>query len=281
MASLFQTLPDAVVPDAVIKRIGDIAVHVCGAGPTLLFLHGIGGNARNWIPNLEYFGQGYTAAAWDARGYGASSGVVERFEQFADDAAAVIAALGTPAHVVGLSMGGRIALDLVHRYSDCVNSLTLANTSAGSRETAAPEKVAAFLATRLKPLVEDGMSPADIAETIVKGIEGPNISPMARAALIDSHRRLRTEGYVAAMRAVTGFSGFPDFADIAVPTLVLTASEDSTARARVAIGSSISCPSKAIAPTLRAVASAQAARTRRARSTCRASGVKASWASAT
>lgn len=211
------------------ERVGDIAVEVMGEGPALLFLHGIGGNSRNWDPQLTHFADRYTAAAWDARGYGKSAGPVERFEQFADDAAAVIAALGAPAHVVGLSMGGRIALDLVRRYPDCVRSLTLANTSAGSPETAAPEKVAAFLAVRLKPLVEDGLSPADIAETIVTGIAGPNISQQAREALLDSHRRLRTEGYVAAMRAVTGFSDFPDFATIGVPTLVLTASEDRVA----------------------------------------------------
>lgn len=211
------------------RRIGDIAVEVRGAGETLLFLHGIGGNARNWTAQLDHFADRYQAAAWDARGYGETGGAVERFAQFADDAAAVIAALGGRAHVVGLSMGGRIALDLVHRYPAAVRSLTLANTSAGSPETAAPEKVAAFLALRLKPLVEEGLTPADIAETIVAGIEGPNITPQAREALLDSHRRLHKDGYIAAMRAVTGFTAFPDFATIAVPTLVLTASEDRVA----------------------------------------------------
>jgi 3-oxoadipate enol-lactonase len=224
MASLSPTLPEPLV-----ERIGEIAVRVCGAGPTLLFLHGMGGNARNWTPQLGHFSGRYTAAAWDARGYGESGGAVARFEQFADDAAAVIAGLGGSAHVVGLSMGGRIALDLVHRYPDRVRSLTLANTSAGSPETAAPEKVAAFLALRLKPLVEDGLTPADIAETIVSGIAGPNISPAAREALLDSHRRLHKEGYIAAMRAVTAFTAFPDFAGIAAPTLVITASEDRVA----------------------------------------------------
>lgn len=211
------------------ERVGDIAVDVRGAGETLLFLHGIGGNARNWAAQLEHFAPRYKAAAWDARGYGETGGAVAQFEQFAEDAAAVIAALGSPAHVVGLSMGGRIALDLVKRHPRHVRSLTLANTSAGSAETAAPEKVAAFLALRLKPLVEEGLTPADIAERIVSGIEGPGISPEAREALLDSHRRLHKEGYIAAMRAVTGFTDFPDFAAIAVPTLVLTASNDRVA----------------------------------------------------
>jgi 3-oxoadipate enol-lactonase len=211
------------------ERIGDIAVRVAGEGPTVLFLHGIGGNSLNWLAQLEDFGRDFKVAAWDARGYGESGGAVASFEQFADDATEVIAALGGPAHVVGLSMGGRIALDLVKRHRGSVRSLTLANTSAGSSETASPEKVEAFLALRLKPLVEDGLNPADIAERIVEGVEGPNIAPEALEALIDSHRRLHKDGYIAAMRAVTGFTAFPDFAAIDVPTLVLTASEDRVA----------------------------------------------------
>jgi pimeloyl-ACP methyl ester carboxylesterase len=210
-------------------HLGDIWVEMAGKGPTLLFLHGIGGNARNWDAQLAHFSRAYRAAAWDARGYGNSRGAVARFEQFADDAAEVIGALGSPAHVVGLSMGGRIALDLVKRHRQCVLSLTLADTSAGSRETAAPEKVAAFLALRLKPLLEEGRTPADLAEAIVAELAGPEIDRRARDALIDSHRRLRTEGYVAALRAVTGFADFPPFEDIAVPTLVLTGSADRVA----------------------------------------------------
>lgn len=212
-----------------VRHIGDIAVAAAGDGPTLLFLHGIGGNRRNWDAQIAHFARHYRAAAWDARGYGDSRGTVERFERFADDAAEVIAALGAPAHVVGLSMGGRIALDLAKRHPACIRSLTLADTSAGSRETAAPEKVAAFLALRLKPLVEEGKTPADIADGIVAEIAGPNIDAVAREALLDSHRRLRTDGYVAAMRAVTAFADFPPFETIAVPTLVVTGSADRVA----------------------------------------------------
>lgn len=216
-------------PNLAEVQVGDLFVQVRGAGDTLLFLHGIGGNHRNWQPQLAHFGSRWKAAAWDARGYGDSIGKVARFEDFADDAAAVIAALGSPAHIVGLSMGGRIALDLVKRYPQHVRSLTLADTSAGSAATAAPEKVAAFLALRLKPLLEEGKTPADIAESIVAEIAGPSISAEARDMLLDSHRRLHTVGYIAAMRATTGFTAFPAFESIAVPTLVLTGSEDRVA----------------------------------------------------
>ena len=50
-----------------------LAVSVAGEGPLVLFLHGIRGNRRNWVPQLEVFSSsGFTAAAWDARGYGDS-----------------------------------------------------------------------------------------------------------------------------------------------------------------------------------------------------------------
>ncbi len=211
------------------QRVGSIAVEVAGDGPTLLFLHGIGGNHRNWSDQLAAFAARYRAAAWDAPGYGESEPPVARFEDFADAAARVIEALGAPAHVVGLSMGGRIALDLVRRHRPLLRSLTLADTSAGSRETASPEKVAAFLARRLKPLVEEGRTPADIAEAIVAEIAGPSIPDEARARLLDSHRRLRTDGYVAALRAVTAFADFPPFEAIDLPVLVLTGSADRVA----------------------------------------------------
>lgn len=201
-----------------------------GSGAPLVFLHGIGGNHRNWDAQLEAFATSHTAVAWDARGYGGSDGAAARFEDFADDLARLVRHLGGgPAHIVGLSMGGRIALDAWNRFPDLIRSLTLADTSAGSAETAAPEKVQAFLALRLKPLIEEGKTPADIAESIVAGIAGPNITPAQREALLDSHRRLRTEGYVAAMRATTAFTAFPAFAAIDVPVLVITGSEDRVA----------------------------------------------------
>lgn len=207
-----------------------IAFERRGSGAPVVFLHGIGGNHRNWAAQLDALAATHMAVAWDARGYGHSDGAVADFTDFADDLVRLIDHLDAgPAHIVGLSMGGRIALDCWNRHRGLVRSLTLADTSAGSAEVAAPEKVAAFLALRLRPLLEEGKSPADIAESIVAAIAGPTITPAQRAALLDSHRRLRTDGYVAAMRAVTGFTAFPDLAAIDVPTLVICGARDRVA----------------------------------------------------
>src|SRR5215211_3091102 len=43
------------------------------AHPPLAFLHGIGGAARAWRAQLEFFGGRYRAIAWDMPGYGGSA----------------------------------------------------------------------------------------------------------------------------------------------------------------------------------------------------------------
>ena len=91
-----------------------IAFDHCGAGPLLIFLHGIGGNRTNWHDQLPVFGQHFHAVSWDARGYGASDDYDGplHFGEFAKDLGSVIRFFnGKRAHLVGLSMGGLIALD--------------------------------------------------------------------------------------------------------------------------------------------------------------------------
>ena len=204
-----------------------IAVDVAGTGPLLIFLHGIGGNRGNWADQLAHFGRRFTAVAWDARGYGDSDdGEALAFTDFADDLARVVDHFGAPAHLVGLSMGGRIALDFWRRYPAQVASLTLADTSAGSAETAAPERIEAFLALRRKPLLDEGKTPADIAPGIVAALTGPNVGDAARQRLLDSHAALRAAPYLRTLEAVTRFTDFPPFDSIAVPVLVIVGGED-------------------------------------------------------
>lgn len=211
--------------------VGDaprLAVEVVGQGPLLLFLHGVGGNRSNWRAQLAAFGGEYTCAAIDARGYGDSGDHPEarlEFGVLADDAARVIDAWGGgPAVVIGLSMGGRIALDLYARYPTAVRALVLADTSAGAPPD--PAKLEAFMATRRKPLVDEGKTPADIAPSIVAAIAGPDIPAEAHDELIVSHARLRAGTYLQTLDAVTRFADFPAWEAIAVPTLVIVGEHD-------------------------------------------------------
>jgi len=220
-------------------RIGPaprLAADVAGDGDLLIFLHGVGGGRRNWTRQVATFGRRFTAVAIDLRGYGESDNYDAplSFTDFADDVVRVIDHFGQrQAHVCGLSMGGRIALDLVRRYPNRVASLTLADTSAGSNETQDPARVEAFLAARRKPLL-DGQTPAQLAPVLVETLIGPNATAEQRTELVASLAALHTDSYLKTLEAVTRFTDFPDFADIDVPVQVITGSEDRVAPPHIA-----------------------------------------------
>lgn len=212
---------------AIVSGHPRLALRTLGGGSLVLFLHGIGGNASNWSAQLgAVAAAGFTAAAWDGRGYGDSDddeGSLA-FDDFVADVGRVLDHFGgSPAHLVGLSMGGRIAMVFAARYPGRVLSLTLADTSAGAAPD--PAKVEAFLATRLAPLMA-GQTIADIAPGLVEALAGPNATPVQRETLLASHLALRADSYIATLRAITAFDAFPPFEAIAVPTLVIVGSDD-------------------------------------------------------
>ena len=45
---------------------------VAGHGDVVLFLHGVGGGAESWRPQIDYFSADFCAAAWNMPGYGAA-----------------------------------------------------------------------------------------------------------------------------------------------------------------------------------------------------------------
>lgn len=219
------TAPAVMVPGA-----PALACTVAGTGPTVLFLHGIGGRRENWDEQVAAVAAaGWRAVALDARGYGDSAfAAPASLTDYADDAARVIGHFGGPAHVVGLSMGGRVALALLARHAHTVASLVLADTSAGSAAATTPEAIAEAVALRARPLL-DGKTPADIAPAIVARIAGPGISDAARQRLLASHAALNAPAYLAALAAVIGFGDFPAWHSIAVPVQLIVGEHDAIA----------------------------------------------------
>jgi 3-oxoadipate enol-lactonase len=213
-----------------------LCIDRAGEGPLVLFLHGIGGNRLNWTRQLRTLSDDFLAVAWDARGYGASEGYDGplAMSDLSDDVIRVLDHVGQrKVHLVGLSLGGRIALDAWRRFPERVASLTLCDTSAGSKETQDPARIAAFLAKRREPLL-NGETPATLASTLVEEIIGPNATTAARAELTASLAALHTDSYLKTLEMATRFTNFPDFATIDVPTLVVVGSEDRIAPPHVA-----------------------------------------------
>lgn len=234
-----------------IEKIGPaprIAVEHAGKGELVIFLHGIGGNRRNWEDQIEGFAPHFHAVAWDARGYGDSDDYEGplNFGSYADDVVRVLDHFGAKrAHVVGLSMGGRIAMDFVSRYSDRLLSLTLCDTHKGFAGFS-EEKKKAFIAARKEPLVA-GKEPKDIAEPVARTLIGPNASQAAFLRLVDSMNRLHKESYIKSIEATVMMDVRSDLGAIKVPTMVVVGSEDRLTTVDMAKGLAAEIPGAELA----------------------------------
>jgi 3-oxoadipate enol-lactonase len=112
----------------------ELYVEVHGDGPPLLLIQGLGYAIWAWQRQLPVFAGARRVIAFDNRGAGRSPKPPAPYsvEQMADDAAGVLELhAGEPAHVLGFSMGGYIALTLALQRPELVRSLVLAATSAG------------------------------------------------------------------------------------------------------------------------------------------------------
>lgn len=204
-----------------------LVISEVGAGEAVVFLHGVGGNRKNWTQNLQTFGQHFRAIAWDARGYGDSDDYAEplAFRDFADDLLRVLDALGiAKAHILGLSMGSWIAMDFAITYPKRLSSLTLCCTHAGFAFLSDTAK-AEFIRTRKEPL-QNGLEPKDIAGPVAKSLVSPSAPDHIVAELVDSMAILHKDSYLKSIEALVETDFRADLPHLDCPCLVLSGEED-------------------------------------------------------
>lgn len=204
-----------------------ISVDVAGAGDLLVCLHGIGGNKRNWHCNFPAFADHFRIAAWDARGYGDSDDYQGPFDfdLVAGDLARVLDGFGAArAHVMGLSMGGRIAMEFARLFPDRLLSLTLCATNSGF-DVFTPEERRAFVASRKAPLVA-GLAPRDIAFPVARSLISGASAVTALDQMVDSIGRLHKDSYIKAIEALVELPPCRSLAEIAVPVHVICGAQD-------------------------------------------------------
>jgi 3-oxoadipate enol-lactonase len=100
-----------------------------GSGPPLLLIQGMSGTHLSWgEPLLEQLRPVFDVITYDHRGIGHSGPVTEPFTiaELAEDAVALLDALEVEtAHVLGISMGGMVAQELVLAAPDRVRTLAI------------------------------------------------------------------------------------------------------------------------------------------------------------
>ena len=174
-----------------------------GAGEPIVLLHCSSASSGAWLPVIEHLGQGYRVLAPDLLGYGLSAPWPRDAVLAPDAELGVVEALldiaGRPAHLVGHSYGGTVALNAARYFPGQIASLTLIepvafNLLRRAEELDAWREVAA-LAERHLALVGEGRDAA-AAEAFVNYWTGPKAWRQISDAARDS--AARTAAKVAA-----------------------------------------------------------------------------------
>lgn len=198
----------------------------------VVFLHGIGGAARIWAPQVASFAAaGFRPVALDLPGYGARPPVEHMdFETLAGDVEAAIARLDLDHPIlVGHSMGGMVAQTALRRRPDHYCAAVLSGTSPAFGDPTG-EFQKKFVADRLGPL-DAGRTMAELAPAMVEAISGPAPDPAGRKLAIDTIAATSERTYRAAVHCLVGFDERANLARIAIPVLCLAGEHDRLAPA--------------------------------------------------
>ncbi|CAN5646788.1 alpha/beta fold hydrolase [soil metagenome] len=111
----------------------NLHVRESGAGLPVLLLHGFPLSSDMWRETMDRAGESWRMIAPDLRGHGASEVTDDAsMPRLARDQVELLDLLGIaePVVVVGLSMGGYVALEMGRRYPERVRALALVDTRA-------------------------------------------------------------------------------------------------------------------------------------------------------
>jgi pimeloyl-ACP methyl ester carboxylesterase len=203
-----------------------IAWSAVGAGPPLLLIHGLGYARWGWGPVVAPLAARFRVLSFDNRGIGASDVPPGPYSaaELAADAVAVLDTAGVArAHVLGTSLGGMVAQQLVLSYPERVDRLVLAcTTPGGAGAHPMPDRTVALMqeAATLAPEV-----------ALHRFVENA-LATDAPAELVEQIFRLRLEhppdpaGWHAQAAAGATFDVFDRLGEISAPTLVLHGTDD-------------------------------------------------------
>ena len=205
----------------------DIYYEIYGHGPeTMLFSHGLLFSGKMFKDQVDYFKARYRCVVYDHRGQGRSE-VTENgydIDELYEDAIELIEKLNLgPCHMVGLSMGGFVAMRLAARRPELLKSLILMETSA---EPEVFKLKYNLLVTITKLLgvsaVINKVMPIMFGSTILSDPERKDIVNYWRSELLTNKKTISK-----AVKGVIDRQGILNELDnIHLPTLVIVGDED-------------------------------------------------------
>jgi pimeloyl-ACP methyl ester carboxylesterase len=210
-----------------------------GSGPTVLFVHGLGGAWQNWLENIPAIADaGYRTVAVDLPGFGASEMPREKisiagYGRWID---ALCEEIDTgPVALVGNSMGGFIGAEVAIKFPARVEQLVLVSAAGISVEHERNEQALAVLyrAERISKYVVGWVAARSEAVSRRPGMRRALMRLVAAHAdqlpaplVAEQVRGSGTDGFLPALDALTDYPIRERLSEIAAPTLVVWGEDD-------------------------------------------------------
>ncbi|WP_019616374.1 alpha/beta fold hydrolase [Psychromonas ossibalaenae] len=198
-----------------------------GAGQPLLFIHGLGSSTCDWELQIEEFSRSYQVITFDLRGHGRSDKPAGPYtmSMLAADCIGLMQGLGVEkAHVVGLSLGGCIAFQLAIDAPQLVRTLTVIN--------AVPELVAHTFKERLeiylRLLIVSLFGMRKTGQILSRRLFIKPQQEKLRRTFTARWAENDQQAYLAALKAMIGWSVTARLAEIDCPVLIITSDQDYT-----------------------------------------------------
>lgn len=195
-----------------------------GAGDTTVLLLGSLGSDRSmWSQQVRALAQSYRVLAVDLRGHGGSEVVsgASTVGELALDAVSVLDSVEIDrVHMVGLSLGGAVALEMGIRYPPRLQSLTLICTAAKFGEPQAWLDRAALVRDKGIGAVADSVAQRWISPGLAES------DPALLEQLATMVRTTPAEGYASACEALASYDVRAELGDIALPVLAIAGEQD-------------------------------------------------------
>ena len=194
----------------------------------MILLHGLGVNGSSWqlqIPALVE--ADFRVVAPDTRGFGLSTypGGKTTIQTMAEDLVELMDSLRIEKpDVVGISMGGTIALQFAIDHPELIRKLVLVNTFAHLR----PYSLSAWFYFAVRLVLIQILGLRAQAQAVSKRLFPRPDQEELRQLLVFQIMQADPNGYRAAMLALWSFNVTNRLKSIATPTLVITGDSDTT-----------------------------------------------------
>jgi pimeloyl-ACP methyl ester carboxylesterase len=196
-----------------------------GQGQPLLLIHGLGSSTRDWELQLPAFQEHFRVLTIDLRGHGRSGKPPGPYTMdiFAEDTANVLKSLhAVPADVVGISLGGMVAFQLVLDHPRLVNRLVIVNS--------VPELIPRTLRDRLglwqRLLIINLIGMERMGQVLAERFFSREDQKPLREIFVQRWAENHLPSYRASLKAAYGWSVRDRLGEIQAPTLILGAEFD-------------------------------------------------------